>query len=108
MLGLTDPEARLAACRRIIDEHLSVRQTEALVTTGEPTPARSRTRRDAADPGATPAGGKAPHFVDLEDHLKSRFGTNVLVRMKSRERGQIVIEFRSTEEFERLSQTMRG
>ena len=63
---------------------------------------------DPAEPGATPAGGKAPHLVDLEDHLKTRFGTNVLVRMKSRERGQIVIEFRTAEEFERLSQTMRG
>jgi ParB family transcriptional regulator, chromosome partitioning protein len=108
LLGLDDPESRSAACRRIIDEHLSVRQTEALVATGEPTPARPRTRVDPAEPGATPAGGKAPHLVDLEDHLKTRFGTNVLVRMKSRERGQIVIEFRSAEEFERLSQTMRG
>jgi len=51
---------------------------------------------------------QAEPFIDLEDHLKSRLGTNVLVRMKSRERGQIVIEFRTAEEFERLSQTMRG
>ena len=70
LLGLADPESRLTACRRIIDEHLSVRQTEALVATGEPTPARSRTRSDPAEPGATPAGGKAPHLIDLEDHLK--------------------------------------
>ena len=108
LLGLTDPESRLTAFRRIIDEHLSVRQTEALVATGEPTPARPRTRSDPAQTGATSAGGKAPHLVDLEDHLKTRLGTNVSVRMKSRERGQIVIEFRSTEEFERLSQTIRG
>ena len=38
LLGLPDAESQSAACRRIIDEHLSVRQTEALVTTGVPTP----------------------------------------------------------------------
>ncbi len=108
LLGLAESESRLSAFRRILEEHLSVRQTEALVATGEPTPTRSRTRNDPAEPGTTPAGGKAPHLVDLEDHLKTRFGTNVLVRMKSRDRGQIVIEFRSAEEFVRLSQTIRG
>ena len=34
LLGLADADSQSAACRRIIDEHLSVRQTEALVATG--------------------------------------------------------------------------
>src|SRR5262245_22255926 len=42
LLGLPDADGQVAACRRVISESLSVRQTEALVATGEPTPARVR------------------------------------------------------------------
>ena len=48
LLGLPDEETRTAAYRRIVAEHLSVRQTEALVATGVPTPSRPRVRKDAA------------------------------------------------------------
>src|SRR4051794_39478015 len=39
LLGLDDHESQRTACQRVIAEGLSVRQTEALVATGEPTPA---------------------------------------------------------------------
>ncbi len=108
LLGLPDAEQQCAACRRVINENLSVRQTEALVATGEPTVTRTRIRKDAADPGSTPAGGKAPHHVELEQHLHSRFGTPVLIRVRSRDRGQIVIDFNSQEEFDRVTAMIRG
>ena len=41
-----EPDRRLPA--RSSTEHLSVRQTEALVTTGVPTPSRTRVRKDPA------------------------------------------------------------
>jgi ParB family chromosome partitioning protein len=108
LLGLGDPDSQLGACQRVIAEGLSVRQTEALVATGEPTPPRSRIRKDASEPGSTPSGGKAPHVLELEQHLHARFGTPVLIRVKSRDRGQIVIDFNSREEFERVTGMIRG
>jgi ParB family transcriptional regulator, chromosome partitioning protein len=108
LLGLTDPEQQRAACRRVIAENLSVRQTEALVATGEPTPARTRIRKDPPEPGSTPAGGKAPHVLELEQHLHQRFGTPVLIRVRSRDRGQIVIDFNTQDEFERVMALIRG
>ncbi len=108
LLGLSDAEQQLAACARIIAEHLSVRQAEALVQTGEPTAAKSRIRKDAAEPGSTPSGGKAPHVMELEGHLRERFGTAVLIRVKARDRGQIVIDFNTQEEFERVTAMIRG
>ena len=103
LLGLTDPESQRATCRRVIAENLSVRQTEALVATGIPTPARSRIRRDSAH-GQEP---RAPHLVELEQHLNQRFGTTVLIRAKSPDRGQIVIDYNSAEEFQRVSSLIR-
>jgi ParB family chromosome partitioning protein len=107
ILGLPDADSQIGAFQRIIKENLSVRQTEALVATGEPTPARTRIRKDPAEQGVT-SGGKTPHVLELEKHLHSRFGTPVLIRVKSRDRGQIVIDFNSQEEFERVTGLIRG
>ncbi len=108
LLGLPDHDSILGACQRVIADNLSVRQTEALVATGEPTPAKTRVRKDEADPGSTPGGGKAPHVLELEEQLKGRFGTPVLIRVKARDRGQIVIDFNNQEEFERVTALIRG
>ena len=104
LLGLPDAESQRVACRRIIAENLSVRQTEALVTTGVPTPARPRLRRD---PAHSPE-PKAPHLIELEEHLHHRFGTPVLIRPKALGRGQIIIDYNSPEEFDRVSTLIRG
>jgi ParB family transcriptional regulator, chromosome partitioning protein len=103
LLGLPDEETRLAAYGRIIAEHLSVRQTEALVTTGEPTPARPRVRKD---PAHTPS-VKAPHLIDLEQLLHSQLRTTVLIKPRNEDRGQIIIDYSSREEFERLTSLFR-
>ena len=57
----TTPRCRLGACQRVIAENLSVRQTEALVATGEPTPPRVRKLRvDRAHDAGSPSSNKAP------------------------------------------------
>ncbi len=98
LLGLEDAETRIVAYRRVVVEHLSVRQTEALVSTGVPTPSRPRIRKD---PGHGPD-ARPPHVLDLEQALHRRLGTTVAVRARTPERGQIVLEYRSREEFDRL------
>lgn len=109
LLGLPDADAQRGACQRVISEGLSVRQTEALVATGEPTPARTRSiRQDPAHPRGTPAGGKAPHVLELEKHLHTRFGTPVLIKVRGKERGQIIIDFNTQDEFERVTSLIRG
>jgi ParB family transcriptional regulator, chromosome partitioning protein len=108
LLGLPEAETQRRAAERVIAEGLSVRQTEALVATGEPTPAKSRVRRDPAEPGATPSGGKAPHLLELEKRLQDRFGTPVLIKVKGPERGQIIIDFHTKTEFDRVTKMIRG
>ncbi len=103
LLGLPDEDARVAGCRRVIAENLTVRQTEALVATGIPTASKPRVRKDPAEGAA-----KEPHFVELEEHLKVRFGTPVVVRPRSRDRGQIVIDYNSQVEYERVVGLIRG
>lgn len=108
LLRLEGAEPRVEACKRTIAENLSVRQVEALVTTGEPTPAKTRIRKDPPEPASTPAGGRAPHVLELEEALRHRFGTPVSIRVKARDRGQIVIDFNTQDEFDRVAGMIRG
>ena len=89
----------------MIADSLNVRQTEALVATGVPTASKPRVRKD---PGESSATARPPHFVELEEHLKVRFGTPVAIRPRSKDRGQIVIEYNSQEEYDRVSGLIRG
>jgi ParB family chromosome partitioning protein len=108
LLGLPDHDSQRGACQRVIAEGLSVRQTEALVSSGEPTPPRTRVRTDSGDPSATQGAARPPHFVALEEHLGARFGTPVQIRAKTPERGQIIIAYNSQEEFDRVANLIRG
>jgi ParB family chromosome partitioning protein len=108
LLGLPDHDAQRGACQRVIAEGLSVRQTEALVATGEPTPARPRLRVDQPEPRGDDGGVKPPHFVELEQQLHARFGTAVLIRARTADRGQIIIPYNSQEEFNRVASLIRG
>ena len=47
-------------------------------------------------------------MLELEQHLHSRFGTPVTIKVKGPERGQIVIDFNNKEEYERVTGLIRG
>ncbi|MFG0258951.1 MAG: ParB/RepB/Spo0J family partition protein [Phycisphaerales bacterium JB041] len=98
LLGVPASGARLALAKRAIAGSWSVRQTEENVR---------RTTQDAqAKPVSTP--GELPNqraavIADLERRLSAHLGTKASVTMRGRgNRGRLVIEFYSLEEFEGL------
>jgi ParB family chromosome partitioning protein len=99
LLALPDAESRFVAYRRVTSEHLSVRQTESLVTTGQPTESRPRVRRDAAHTEAI----KPPHLIEMEKRFNDFLGVSVSIRPKTADRGQIVIDYQSQDDLDRLS-----
>lgn len=103
LLPLADPEVIAAILASVISDQLSVRQTESLVAAGLP----PSTRKVRQDPGQEVA-AKAPHFLELEQRLRERFGAPVVVRPKGKEKGQIVVEYASADEFERIAAMLRG
>jgi ParB family chromosome partitioning protein len=101
LLSLGNEDSMITTCRKVITEGLSVRQTEALVATGiSSTP---RLRKDPPHISERP-----PHVVEFENHLRSRFGTPVLIRSRGKEKGQIIIDYSNSEEFERITNLIRG
>ncbi|MEK6650890.1 MAG: ParB/RepB/Spo0J family partition protein [Bacteroidota bacterium] len=95
IVNVPGEKLQLRLYERIVHEGLSVRKVEDLARgTGGGKPAGARKARDA---GTTPAG-----IQSVEDQLRQTLGTKVMVRTKGAGRGDIIIEFYSLDEFDRL------
>ena len=86
-------------CQRIIREGLSVRQAESLV-------AGERPARPKPAPQANPH--RTTHVAELEGVLRERLATQVEIRLRAKDRGQIIIDFASNEEFQRIVEVIHG
>jgi ParB family chromosome partitioning protein len=98
LLSFNDASRQHELCRRVISEGLSVRQVEALVAAERPKPKA----------GARPNPHRTSHVAELEGVLRERLGTQVEIRLRGKDRGQIVIDFSSNDEFERIVETIEG
>jgi ParB family chromosome partitioning protein len=94
LLAIESPEAQSAACRRIVEEGLSVRQVEKMAN---PQPVRKKR-----------AAAKDPLLADLEDDLRRRLGTRVAVRSNGANRGKIEIDYYNLDDLERILDRLRG
>lgn len=100
--GVSSRTRQLALCKEIIARALSVHATEALLK--QP----PDQERDSAQNG-TPhqAAEKTTHVQSLEDELRQKFGLKVEIKVRSKDKGQIVLTFDSNDDFERLIDLLR-
>jgi ParB family transcriptional regulator, chromosome partitioning protein len=98
LINLPSEELQLYALQKMRDGNLSVRKVEQLVkkliTENDP---KKRATASQHKPGAASAS-----LSDVEDKLRKIFGTKVLCRQKTDGSGEVVIEFYSNDELERL------
>lgn len=94
LLGLPDGEAQFHAAQKVIDNTLSVRDTEHLVSTaGKKAAPRKQRTLDV-------------YYKDLERRLSENLGTKVSFKPKAKNKGKIEIEYYSSEELERILEFM--
>ncbi|MGH8022641.1 MAG: ParB/RepB/Spo0J family partition protein, partial [Limisphaerales bacterium] len=102
ILGLADEKSQTLAAQRVVQQSLSVRQTEGLVAKllfpGDKAPA-SRPATPAA-----PAAGD-PNVADLEGQLRDLFATKVKLNY-NQGKGSVEISFFSGAELERILQIL--
>jgi ParB family chromosome partitioning protein len=96
LAGQAELQQKLAL--RIVDEGLSVRQTEQITAAA----------RDAQAPAGAKArkaaGAKPPYVLDLESQLTRAIGTRVLINPgQARNTGRIMIDYYSLDDFDRIS-----
>jgi ParB family chromosome partitioning protein len=97
ILGLPTDELRRKLANRALAGRLSVREVERLV--------RSYTAAQSTAEAKSPT--KPSNILDLEDRLKKHLGTNVAIQTRRNgQRGRIIIDFASLDDFERITETL--
>jgi ParB family transcriptional regulator, chromosome partitioning protein len=103
LLGTPDRAFQESLARRIVDDGLTVRQTEEAI--------RQRTSSNGGGSGPEPDGGtpgsklRAPGLLELEELLADQLDTRVSITMREK-RGRVVIEFADLEDLERIYRAM--
>jgi ParB family chromosome partitioning protein len=101
--GITDPARQAALARDIIARGLSVHATESLV---KQPPAEEKEPAAEKENGRS-SGEKTAHVEGIETELRQKLGLRVEIRVKGKDRGQIVLSFASNDDFERAVEALR-
>ena len=94
IINVDSKKKQAEICRKILDEGLSVRETEKLVKEGKKTPAKKKKKT------------KSHEIISVENRLKDIYGTKVNINQKGK-KGKIEIEFYSTEDLNRILELLR-
>ncbi len=98
LLSLDSPEKQEAAARTVVDEGLSVRDTEKLVKNFDKAAPAPKKPKDLKSQLA---------YQEAEDQLKALLKSQVRIRRKKENTGRIEIEYYSLEELERIMSHIR-
>ncbi len=98
LINLPNEQLQISIKNQIIKKNLSVRNVEELVKKAL-TSEKKETKRKIP---VSPKDSDSVHINDLEDKLRQIFGTKVICKQKKDGTGEIVIEFYSNDELERL------
>src|SRR5256714_5173678 len=105
LLALGDGEAQNALALRTVAEDLSVREVEELVRRCVDGPAEAAKAAENPSPATRPASDSA--MAEVEEILSEQLATRVQIKM-GKKRGQVVIEFGSADDLERIVSEIIG
>ncbi len=97
LLSLDSHEEQIRVWQKIIKSALSVRQVENLV--------RSQTKK--SKPKSKAVNGQTAYLTDLENRLRTRLATKVIIKSRSKG-GVIEVDYYSQDELERLAALISG
>ncbi|MBS1658451.1 MAG: ParB/RepB/Spo0J family partition protein [Bacteroidetes bacterium] len=98
LINVSDPVTQLQLYKEILDKELSVRQTEQLARDFTTTKKRS----DKKSPSL-------PHaYQRIQDRISSHLSTKVQIKRRRLGKGDIVIQFYSDSDLERLAELLSG
>ena len=102
LLSLKDAGQQELLCQRIQKEGLSVRKTEEavrelLTASGDIVPMKGKKPKSE-----TMVVELTPHVLSLRNQLRDWLGAGVEIKLSARDKGKIIIDFQSTDDFERI------
>ncbi|MCE1165497.1 MAG: ParB/RepB/Spo0J family partition protein [Bacteroidetes bacterium] len=92
ILRIDDTEAQIAVWKRILEENLSVRKLEELTEKH----AKKKKKKKSSSPAVS------SEYEEIQNKLRRYFGTRVIIKPKTKQTGEIVIEYYSNDDLERI------
>jgi ParB family chromosome partitioning protein len=92
ILRLDSAEAQIELWKRIVSESLSVRKLEQI--TDKQAKKKKKRKQDTSSAGS--------EYVEIQNKLREYFGTRVIVKPKTKQTGEIIIEYYSNDDLERI------
>ena len=101
--GIPEPDRQIALAKETIAKNHSVHALEHLA---------KQQLQEAAAAGGSEAGAKAAiektaHVQAIEDELRQKLATRVQIKLKAKDKGQVLIGFDTNDDFERIVETFR-
>jgi len=102
--GIRGKEKQIALFKQIVAMGLSLKATEALIR-------EWKEESEPAEPEKSPAEKqseeKTAHVRGLEDELRKRLATPIEIRLRGKDKGQIIIGFETNDDFMRVMEVLR-
>lgn len=104
--GVSEPDKQLALAREIVARGLSVRDTETQLKQMQHAPA-AEDDTGSSDSSSPSTPQKTTHVEGIENELRQKLGLRIEIKVKGKDKGQIVVGFESNDDFERLVEVLR-
>lgn len=103
--GIKDPARQVALCKEVVARGLSVHALETQIKQPKAEPAEPA---NPTPPRTEPTKvEKTAHIQAIEDELRQTLALRVEIRLRERDKGQIVLNFESDDDFQRLLEVLR-
>jgi ParB family chromosome partitioning protein len=100
--GIKDGPRQVALCKQIIAQGLSVKATDQLLREQRAEEASSSAAAERSQPAQ-----KTAHVKGIEDELQKKLAARVEIKLRAKDKGQIVLRFETNDEFLHLLECLR-
>lgn len=104
--GIKNKERQVKLFKQIVAMGLSVKATEALVRESKESHSTEATEDKKDGDGPAPD-ERTNHIKSLENDIRQRLATHVEIKLRGKDKGQIVIRFESNDDFMRVMEVLR-
>jgi ParB family chromosome partitioning protein len=101
--GIIDHDKQIAFAKEIVARALSVHAAEALLK--QPPGEEGESKNGEGTPRKAVA--KTSHLQGVENDLRQRLSVKVEIKLKAKDRGQVVLAFESNDDFDRILEALR-
>ncbi len=101
--GVKDHERQVALFKQVVAMGFSVKATEALIRDQKDNSQPAPAERDMHENGEE----KTNHVRGIEDDLRQKLAIGVEIKLRGKDRGQIVLRFESNDDFMRLLEVLQ-